>query len=161
MPTPQELEAKFWKALESDMTVMLGLENVENGYARPMTAQLNGQRSPIWFFTSNDNALAQLIGQGNRAFATFASKGHDMFATVHGKLVIDNDRATIDKLWNRYVAAWFKGGKDDPKLTLLRFDAEHAEIWEDASSVVSGVKMLLGIDPKEDYKDKVADVSLK
>lgn len=161
MPTPQELEVKFWKALESDMTVMLGLEGIKDGYARPMTAQLDGQRSPIWFFTANDNGLVQSLGQGNRAFATFASKGHDLFATVHGKLSIDKDRATIDKLWNRFVAAWFKGGKDDPKLTLLRFDAEHAEIWEDASSVVSGMKMLLGIDPKQDYKDKVADVSLK
>ena len=25
MPSPQELEAKFWKALQDDMTVMLGL----------------------------------------------------------------------------------------------------------------------------------------
>ena len=55
-------------------------------------------------------------------------------ATVHGRLSIDNDRATIDKLWNRYVAAWFEGGKDDPKLALLRLDAERAEIWVDASS---------------------------
>jgi general stress protein 26 len=161
MATPQELQAKFWKALESDMTVMLGVEGVKDGYARPMTAQLDGQRSPIWFFTANDNGLVEALRQGDRGFATFASKGHDLFATVHGRLSVDNDRAMIDKLWNRFVAAWFKGGKDDPKLTLLRFDAEHAEIWLDASSVVSGVKMLLGIDPKKDYKDKVADVALK
>jgi len=161
MSTPQELQAKFWKALESDMTVMLGLEGVEGGHARPMTAQLDGQRTPIWFFTASDNGLVQALPRGDRGFATFASKGHDLFATVHGRLSVDNDRAMIDKLWNRFVAAWFPGGKDDPKLTLLRFDAEHAEIWLDASSVVSGVKMLLGIDPKKDYKDKVADVPLR
>ena len=39
MPTPQELEAKFWKALKSDMTLMLGLDGVDDGHARPMTAQ--------------------------------------------------------------------------------------------------------------------------
>jgi general stress protein 26 len=64
-------------------------------------------------------------------------------------------------LWNRYVAAWFPGGKDDPKLTLLRLDAENAEIWIDASSVVAGVKLLLGVDPKQSYKDKVANVPLR
>jgi general stress protein 26 len=160
MTSPQQLEAKFWKALSSDMTVMLGLEGVKEAYPRPMTAQLESQRSPIWFFTARDNALVQLLGQSDRGFATFASKGHDLFATVHGRLSIDNDRATIDRLWNRFVAAWYEKGKDDPKLVLLRFDTEHAEIWLDASSLVAGVKMLLGIDPKKDYKDKAADVPL-
>jgi general stress protein 26 len=73
---------------------------------------------------------------------------------------VDNDRATIDRLWNGFVAAWFEGDKDDPKLTLLRFDAERAEIWLDASSMVAGIKMLLGVDPKQDYRDKVAEVEL-
>jgi general stress protein 26 len=63
-------------------------------------------------------------------------------------------------LWNRYVAAWYEGGKDDPKLALLRLDAEQAEIWLDGSSIVAGVKMLFGSDPKQDYKDKVATVTL-
>jgi general stress protein 26 len=52
---PQELERKFWKALKSDMTVMLGLDGVEDGHARPMTAQLeHDDRGPIWFFTANE-----------------------------------------------------------------------------------------------------------
>jgi hypothetical protein len=52
MPTPQELEQRFWKALKSDMTLMLGLDGVEDGHARPMTAQLEHEnRGPIWFFT--------------------------------------------------------------------------------------------------------------
>jgi hypothetical protein len=44
---------------------------------------------------------------------------------------------------------------------LLRFDAERAEIWLDDSSSLAGIKLLLGADPKEDYKDKVAEVSLR
>ena len=161
MPTPQELEAKFWAALNSDMTMMLGLDGVEDGHTRPMTAQVEGDRGPIWFFASRDNALVQKLGSGERAIATFTSKGHDLFATVHGSLRLDNDRAVIDRLWNRFVAAWYEGGKDDPKLALLRLDAERAEIWLDASSLVAGIKMLFGADPKQDYKDKVAEVRLK
>ncbi|MET0277813.1 MAG: pyridoxamine 5'-phosphate oxidase family protein [Pseudorhodoplanes sp.] len=160
MPTPQELKAKFWKALKSDMTMMLGLDGVEDGHARPMTAQFEDEHSPIWFFTSKDNAIVQKLSLGNRAIATFASKGHDLFATIHGSVAIERDRAVLDRLWNPYVAAWFPGGKDDPKLVLLRFDAERAEIWLDEHSIVAGVKMLLGADPKQDYKDKVAEVSL-
>jgi general stress protein 26 len=160
MPTQAEFETRFWKALASDRTMMLGLDGVEDGHARPMTAQTEGEHGPIWFFTSKENALVGLLGRGDRAIGTFASKGHDLFATVHGTLSIDNRREIIDRLWNRFVAAWFEGGKDDPKLTLLRLDAESAEIWLDASSMVAGIKMLIGVDPKKDYKDKVAEVAL-
>src|SRR5262249_37304561 len=155
MPTPDELEVKFWKSLRSDMTMMLGLDGVDDGHARPMTAQMDGERGPIWFFAGKDHALVQNLGKGNRAIATFASKGHDLFAAVHGRLSLDNDRAVIDRLWNRYVAAWYKGGKDDPNLALLRLDPDQGEIWLDASSVMSGIKMLFGADPKDEYKDKV------
>lgn len=160
MPKQAEFETRFWKALASDRTMMLGLDGVEDGHARPMTAQIEGGHGPIWFFTSKDNALVGLLGRGDRAIVTFASKGHDLFATVHGTLSVDNRREMIDRLWNRFVAAWFEGGKDDPKLTLLRLDAESAEIWLDASSMIAGIKMLIGVDPKKDYKDKVAEVEL-
>ena len=74
---------------------------------------------------------------------------------------MDTDRAMIDRLWNRFVAAWFEGSKDDPKLALIRLDAEEAEIWLDASSLIAGVKMLLGVDPKKNYQDNVAEVALR
>jgi general stress protein 26 len=160
MPTPQELEDRFWKAVKSDMTMMVGLAGVEEAHARPLTAQLEGERGPIWFFTTKDSGIVQNLSSDSRAVATFVSKGHDLFATIHGRLAVDDDRATIDRLWNRFAAAWYEHGKDDPKLALLRFDADDAEIWLDGSSLVAGLKMLLGIDPKQDYKDNVAKVSL-
>jgi len=161
MTDSADIEKKFWKALHSDRTVMLGLDGLEDGHARPMTAQYEHERGPIWFFTSTDNALIPLLAQRDRAIAAFSSKGHDVFASIAGRLSVDKDRTVIDRLWNPFVAAWFPGGKDDPKLTLLRLDAEHAQIWIDASSLIAGVKILLGVDPKKEYRDKVADVSLK
>ncbi len=162
MPTPQELEAKFWKALRSDMTMMLGLQGVADGHTRPMTAQLDGDRDqgPIWFFASTETQLVQSLKDGGRAIATFSSKNHDLFAAVHGALTLDNNRAVIDRLWNRFVAAWYEGGKDDPKLALLRLDAERAEIWLEGSSLIAGIKMLFGSDPKRDFKDNAANVTL-
>lgn len=164
MPDTQDITAKFWKALRSDMTLMLGLDGVEDGRAQPMTAQFDGDedRGPIWFFTSKETDLARELreGQASRALAHFASKGHDLFASIHGTLSLSDDRAAIDRLWNPFVAAWFEGGKDDPKLQLLRLDPERAQIWLNGSSLLAGVKTLLGADPKQDYRDKVAEVSL-
>lgn len=172
MATDAEIRSKFWKSLNSDMTMFLGMAEGEDGHARPMTAQLeeelykDGEYSgPIWFFTSTDSGLYRSVQQGElagdtpRAMAHFVSKGHDVWATLHGTLSTTRDRATIDRLWNRFVAAWYTG-KDDPKIALVRLEAEDAEIWIDASSLVAGIKMLIGIDPKQDYKDKVAQVKL-
>lgn len=161
MHNDQELAAKFWKALKSDRTLMLGLDGVDDSHTRPMTAQFEDDRSPLWFFTSTDNALAQQLTSGHRAIAAFSSKGHDLFASITGSLSVDRDRAVIERLWNPFVAAWFEGGKDDPKLTLLRLDADRAEIWLNENNLLAGVKLLLGVDPKKDYQDKVADVSLR
>ena len=162
MPTPQELEDKLWKALKSDRTLMLGLDGVEDGHSRPMTAQAENDRAPIWFFTGDDNAFVRHLEQagGARAIAAFSSKGHDLFASISGTIRVDTDRAVVDRLWNPFIAAWFEG-KDDPKLRLLRLDAETAEVWLNENNLLAGVKMLLGVDPKKDYEDKVASVDLR
>jgi general stress protein 26 len=162
MPNEADITAKFWKALKSDMTVMLGLCGVQEGHTAPMTAQLEDEagRGPIWFFTAKDVNLVKAMGQSHAAGAQFVSKGHDVFASVQGTLSVDNDRAMIDRLWNRFVAAWYPGGKEDPKLTLLRFDPTHAHVWLNENSLFAGIKILMGSDPKKDYKDKVADVNL-
>ncbi len=161
MATPRELEEKFWKALKSDRTLMLGLDGVEDGHSRPMTAQVEGEASPIWFFTTRDNAIVEQLDEGHRAIAAFASKDHDLFASIKGNLYLDTEPKIVDRLWNPFVAAWYEGGKEDPKLALLRLDAEQAEIWLNASSLIAGVKMLLGSDPKKDYEDKVGNVDLR
>jgi general stress protein 26 len=161
MPTPAELEAKFWKALKADRTAMLGLAEGIGGHAQPMTAQIESDEGgPIWFFSASDVELVETTNDGTDAFLHFASKGHDLFASVDGRLSVTTDRKTIDRLWNPFVAAWFEGGKEDPKLRLLRFDPGPAQIWLNENSLFAGMKMLLGSDPKKDFKDKVAEMDL-
>lgn len=163
MTNESEIRGKFWKAIKSDRVLMLGLAGSPTGHAQPMTAQLEGddESGPLWIFTSKDTDLARSLRQGARAMGHFVAKSHDLFASLEGDLTPTTDRATIDRLWNPYVAAWFEGGKDDPKLLLLRFDAEHAQVWLNENSLFAGVKLLFGKDPKKEFADKVADVNLQ
>ena len=160
MDKEAEIAEKFWKALRSDRTMMLSADGIEEGQSQPMTALLDEDRNggPIWIFSSKDVDLVRSLGNGKPAVAHFVAKGHDLFATVHGRLVPDNDRAAIDRMWNKFIAAWFEGGKDDPKLQLLRFDPDHAQVWLNEHSLIAGIKLLLGQDPKAEYKDKVAEM---
>ena len=160
MTDTADIERKFWKAIRSDRTAMLWVEGTPG--SKPMTVlpDSDEDHGPFWLFTSTESHAVEALKPGNAASLAFSSKGHDVFASIDGRLTIDNDRAVIDRLWNPFIAAWYEDGKDDPKLCLLRFDPTDAKVWIDASSLLAGVKMLFGADPKQDFKDKVAEVSL-
>jgi general stress protein 26 len=162
MATDAEITEKFWKALKSDMTVMLGVNGVDDGHAQPMTAIVDEEAGGnyLYFFTTKTNTIIEEMRQSDRAIATFVSKGHDVWATINGRLEEHQDRATIDRLWNPHIAAWYEDGKDDPSLQLIRLDPESAQIWLNENSVFAGIKSLLGRDPKKDAQDKIAEVAL-
>ena len=157
--TPDELKERFWKALASDRTVMLGVPGEVEGHFRPMTAQVEDDAPPIWFFAGRPTSLVDLAGRGVPAQLVFVGSAHGVFARVEGRLSLHQDRATIDRLWNPFIAAWFEG-KDDPKLALLRFDPGQAEIWKNENNLLAGLKLLLGVDPKKDFSDDQAEVDL-
>ncbi|HEY6663123.1 MAG TPA: pyridoxamine 5'-phosphate oxidase family protein [Sphingomicrobium sp.] len=164
MADDREIEEKFWKALEDSPFLMLGIEGARDGATQPMTAQFEDQdceAGVLWIFTANDHDFTRALGQSNRGMASFAAKGHDLFASLRGALTIVNDRATIDRLWNPIVAEWYEG-KDDPKLALVRFDVENAKIWlsDVEGSLKPALNKLLGRKPEAGMKEKVAEVSL-
>ena len=161
MPTPRELEEKLWKTLKSDMTVMLGLEGLEDGHTRPMTAQIEEERGPIWFFASKDNALIQDLPAGARAIVTFASKGHDLFASIQGALTLepgrDDHRPALESACRRLVRGWQERPKARAIASGCRARGDLGERIERGGRI----KTLFGADPKQDYRDKVAKVRLR
>jgi len=162
MSSQAEIAATFWKALRSERTVMLGLTGTSDGHAQPMTAIVEGEREsgPIWIFSARNVDLVKALGTGKNAAAQFVAKDHSLFATLSGRLTPDDDKVVIDRLWNPFIAAWYRGGKSDPDIRLLRFDPGHAQIWLNENSVFAGIQLILGKDPKKEYADKVAEVAL-
>ena len=137
--TPQEVAAKFHAKLEESPFIMIGLN--DGGHSEPMNVKTDeAQPNTLFVFSSPSNRIAQ----GGQAMAQFVGKGHDFFACMAGTVSQMNDRTQIDKLWNNQVEAWFPGGKEDPNLTLLRFDINSAELWETDISLTGRVKMLFG-----------------
>jgi general stress protein 26 len=164
MADEREIEDKFWSALKHSPFVMLGVEGTRDGATQPMTVNFEDQdreAGVLWIFTAKDQDLTRAIGQSNRAIGSYSAKDHGLFASLRGTLRIDNDRATIDRLWSPVVAEWYEG-KDDPELALVRFDVEDAKIW--LSDVEGFLKpafnKLLGRKPEAGMKQKVAEVSL-
>ena len=163
MPDDREILEQFWDSLEDSPFVMLGLDQARGSAMQPMTAQFEDQdrdNGCVWFFTAKDHDLTRALGQDNRAIASFASKGHDLFASVRGRLILDNSRTEIDRLWNPIVAEWYEG-KDDPKMALLRFELHDAKIWQSdiGGFLKPAFNKLFGRKPEAGMKEKVAEVS--
>jgi general stress protein 26 len=157
----QELKQLFWKELASSPFVMVGLQGVEDSRTRPWTAQIDRadgadkeDGGTVYFFGSKSDHLVQGISQSNRAVATYVSKGHDLFAHIHGTLALVDDQAVVERLWNPFIASWYKDGKNDPDLQLVRFDTERAEIWksETGATLVAAALKFLGRDPGKDHQ---------
>jgi general stress protein 26 len=122
-------EHRLWKEVEQTRFGMLGLADARQHF-QPMTAFAERDEGAIWFFTRNDTDLATAVGQGeDQAMFVVQSKDQDFQGCIGGALTEIRDQARIDRYWNPMVAAWYPDGKDDPSLTLLRFDVRDAEVW--------------------------------
>ena len=162
--TETRLRKAFWEAMDDSPFIMLGLKGVEDDRTRPMSAQIDipkgGEKNaggPIYFFASKTDGVGADIGTGARAVATFAGKDHKLFAHIHGTLMPSQDRYVIERLWNPIIASWYKDGKGDPDLLLLRFDTERADVWEantGATLKAAALKALFDIDPGKEHSDE-------
>ena len=152
----EELKDQFWHEMAGSSFVMLQLD-AEPGSAAPMTASLDKHANhAIWFFTARDSRLAAK----GAATATYASKGHDLFARFKGTLTEETDRARLDKQWSNFVEAWFPGGKTDPNLLFLRMDLGDAEIWSGELGALATAKMVLGMDVRDEVAGKHVKTAL-
>lgn len=142
-----DIRKTFWKTMADSPFLMVAL-NDGHDHALPMTAQLDKDAdSALWFYMASDNRLAR----GGKAMAQYVSKSHDLFACISGTLVTETDPAVIDRYWSNEVAAWFDGGRNDPKLLMMRFNLDDAEIWTSDLGIAGLFKMMTGkkIEPSE------------
>lgn len=156
MTNATELKDKFWHALDKSPFLFLSLDSHPHS-AVPMTAQLDEDaQSAIWFFTGRDNEIAT----GGPVTATFAGKGHDIFARFTGQLSTESDRARIDQFWSPVIEAWFPRGKNDPNMLLMRMDLDRAEIWNSDLGLIDNVKMLMGFDSRTEAMKEHVETAL-
>jgi general stress protein 26 len=126
----EDVRQRLWREIDKGTTVMLGLTGDPAQHFQPMTAFCEkDEGGPVWFYVRKDNDLVRQAGQGRSAMFNFMNRSHDFIACVAGALQADHDPERIQRFWNPVVAAWFPEGKDDPNLTLLRFDPEDAQVW--------------------------------
>ena len=157
-----EAETEFWKHLEKSNTGMLGLDRP--GYhAQPMTAFRDEDTDTIWFFTRDDTDLARDVAQGGaKGMFSYGSKDQHVWACFHGSMSLSRDQSVIDKHWNPILAAWYPDGKDDPHLTLIKFEGDDGRVWVSKKSAAGFFFEIAKANLTKTFPDAggVADVNL-
>ncbi len=60
----------------------------------------------------------------------FQGSAHSDFMYITGKAEIVNDRNKIEELWEPIMKTWFTEGKDDPRISVIKFIPEDGYYWD-------------------------------
>ncbi len=126
---------------------------------RPMATQEVDEQGNIWFFSAANSDKNIEIKDQDNVQLIYANPSSSQFLSISGTATQSRDRKKIDELWNKMAEAWFKGGKDDPSLTLIKVTPNDAYYWDTkhgkmvtllkiAVSAVSGAHMDGGVEGK-------------
>ena len=105
--------------------------------SRPLRTRAVDFEGTIWFFTSMSGEKIADIAADPRVNLAYADERDGVYVSIDGTASIITDRARINELWIEAIdSLYFKGGKDDPDLVLIRIDTEWAECWTAAETVI-------------------------
>ena len=125
----------LFDVLDGVRSGMLGLAKGDAGM-QPMTHFPDAKAGVIWFISSTETDLVTSLGMGQAAQYVVIADDHDAHVSLRGKLHLVHNSAKLNDLWGPFAAAWFEGGREDPRIALLRFDPEVAEIWASSASTL-------------------------
>lgn len=130
----QQAIATLREVIKDINVAMLVTETADGSLrSRPMVTQKTDAGGELWFFSDVDSAKVFEIESERHVNVTYADPSHDKFVSVSGVASLLNDRAKMRELWNPAAKAWFPGGADDPRLTLIRVRPTAAEYWDTPS----------------------------
>ena len=121
---------------------------------RPMATQEVDEEGNIWFMSDRNSDKNKEIENDDKVQLFYSHTSNYEYLSVFGKAEIANDRSKIVELWTPMAKTWFKEGKDDPNISLIKVIPEDAYYWDTKNNkMVSLVKFAMGaigITPKDD-----------
>jgi general stress protein 26 len=122
-------------------------------HSRPMATQEAEFQGELLFLTRQQSSKTDEIAQQAQVTLTYVDNKNYRFVSLSGRAGLSKDRATIHELWNPLYKAWFPDGEDDPEITVIRVDVDHAEYWEaPANALVRGYQLLKAAATKGDSR---------
>src|SRR5687768_2836553 len=84
----------------------------------------------LWFITDRRSRKGQAINSGATTFLMFEDNGNGAYLRLTGRASVIEDRGRLEELYTPVQRTWFPQGLKDPHITLVRFDADQGEFWD-------------------------------
>lgn len=121
----------------------------------PMTAIKVCDQGNIWFFSEKSSEKNKAIKKDKNVQLLFSHPGKGSYLVVNGEAEIILDKTTVDELWTPVAKIWFKQGKDDPNISVIKVKPTTAYYWDTdgnrminllkiVASVVTGTNLITG-----------------
>lgn len=104
-------------------------------FSRPLGVQEVEFDGDVWFATGLDSEKVREIEANPQVNVAFASKDNGTYISISGLGSVVRDRAEIERHWTPGMGIYFKDGKDDPNLCLIRVEAQSAEYWDGPGTI--------------------------
>ena len=165
MPKATNTHEHLYDLLKDFDTAMLVTQSADGHmHSRPMAIAELRADSDAYFVTSIESPKVAEIKANPTVTLTFQSS--KQYASLSGQATIVRDQALIDRLYKEDWKIWFPQGKSDPSISMLKFNAQHGEYWDNAGA--QGLKFVFeaakayvkGERPKEDDQKQHAKVEL-
>jgi general stress protein 26 len=126
---------------------------------RPMATADIDEEGNIWFISNAESHKNDEIKNDDKVQLIYAKGGNSHFLSIAGKATIVKDQGKIDEVWNIFINTWFKNGKKDPDVSLIKVIPDDVYYWDTvhgkmvsllkiAVSAVSGASMDDGVEGK-------------
>lgn len=139
--TSMEMDLKKLAEMIKDIKFTMLTTTSESGsiHSRPMVTQKIDEShfdGNLWFFTRKNSAKIHAIENDQQVNLAYAEPDKQRYVSVSGRAHVSEDQNKMKELWNPTLKAWFPEGLDDPQISLIRVEAQTAEIWDSPPSKV-------------------------
>ncbi len=123
---------------------------------RPMAPEKIDDDGNFWFLSANDSHKNKEIEADPAVQMLFQGSSYSDFLTLYGKATISTDKQKIDELWDAQMKTWFTEGKDDPRITVIKFTPTEGYYWDVKTNMaVAMVKRAYGAIVGETFDDSI------
>lgn len=137
------------KSLVDDIKICLFCTNLktdDGSTCSPMSAIKVCDEGSIWFFSEKSSDKNKAIITDKNVQLFFSHPGKSSYLVVNGEAEIILDKTIIEGLWTPVTKIWFKEGKDDPNISIIKVKPTTAYYWDtDGNRMINFLKMVASV----------------
>lgn len=129
--------AKIKELAEKASSCFFCTKNDSDGLfaTRPMAPEKIDDEGNFWFLSADDSHKNKEILADPTAQLLFQGSSYSDYLSLSGKVTISRDKGKIDELWDPMMKTWFTDGKDDSRITVLKFIPSQGYYWDTKHSM--------------------------